>query len=173
LRDPAGRVFDARASSASARGGGTAGSGPGDSGRPEPRYRAVRLRLRFAGRDAPVPRHGRGAPRLSVHGGSRQGSAGGGGLTFQSINPATGDALETFAETSPDALEGILERADRASRDWRRRPVAERAERLRAAARLLRERKGACARTVAREMGQALGAGAAAADAGAGACEHA
>src|SRR2546422_7391477 len=55
--------------------------------------------------------------------------------------PATGDVLETFAETSPDALEGILERADRASRDWRRRPVAERAERLRAAARLLRERK--------------------------------
>src|SRR2546422_5499358 len=61
--------------------------------------------------------------------------------------PATGDVLETFAETSPDALEGILERADRASRDWRRRPVAERAERLRAAARLLRERKDAYART--------------------------
>src|SRR5438034_6136998 len=55
--------------------------------------------------------------------------------------------LETFAETSPDALEGILERADRASRDWRRRPVAERAERLWAAARLLRERKDAYART--------------------------
>src|SRR3989442_10983158 len=172
LRDPAGRVFDARASSASARGGGTAGSGPGDSGRPEPRYRAVRLRLRFAGRDAPVPRHGRGAARLSVHGGSRPGSAGGGGLTLQSINPATGDVLETFAETSPDALEGILERADRASRDWRRRPVAERAERLRAAARLLRERKDAYARTMALEMGKPLAQGAAEAEKCAWACDY-
>src|SRR3989449_9785213 len=75
--------------------------------------------------------------------------------------PATGDVLETFAETSPDALEGILERADRASRDWRRRPVAERAERLRAAARLLRERKDAYARTMALEMGKPLAQGAA------------
>ena len=93
-------------------------------------------------------------------------------MTFQSINPATGDALETFAETSPDALEGILERADRASRDWRRRPVAERAERLRAAARLLRERKDAYARTMALEMGKPLAQGAAEAEKCAWACDY-
>src|SRR5207244_7083649 len=96
---------------------------------------------------------------LSVHGGSGQGPTGGGGVSFQSINPATGDVLETFPETSPAALDGILERADRASRDWRRRPVAERAERLRAAARLLRERKDAYARTMALEMGKPLAQG--------------
>jgi len=93
-------------------------------------------------------------------------------VTFQSINPATGDVLETFAETSPDALEGILERADRASRDWRRRPVAERAERLWAAARLLRERKDAYARTMALEMGKPLAQGAAEAEKCAWACDY-
>src|SRR5438034_8045026 len=80
--------------------------------------------------------------------------------------------LETFAETSPDALEGILERADRASRDWRRRPVAERAERLWAAARLLRERKDAYARTMALEMGKPLAQGAAEAEKCAWACDY-
>jgi len=93
-------------------------------------------------------------------------------VSFQSINPATGDVLETFPETSPAALDGILERADRASRDWRRRPVAERAERLRAAARLLRERKDAYARTMALEMGKPLAQGAAEAEKCAWACDY-
>ena len=57
-------------------------------------------------------------------------------MSVQSINPATGEVLETFEETAPDALAQILERADAASREWRRRPVGERAERLRAAGRL-------------------------------------
>jgi succinate-semialdehyde dehydrogenase / glutarate-semialdehyde dehydrogenase len=28
-------------------------------------------------------------------------------VSLQSINPATGDVLETFAETSPEALDGV------------------------------------------------------------------
>jgi len=80
-------------------------------------------------------------------------------MSFQSVNPATGEVLETFEETAPDALTGILERADVASRDWRRRPVTERAERLRAAGRVLRERKEAYARTMALEMGKPLAQG--------------
>jgi len=80
-------------------------------------------------------------------------------MSFQSVNPATGEVLETFEETAPDALTGILERADVASRDWRRRPVTERAERLRAAGRVLRERKEVYARTMALEMGKPLAQG--------------
>ncbi len=80
-------------------------------------------------------------------------------MTFRSINPATGEVLDTFEETAPDALTSILERADAASRDWRRRPVTERAERLRATGRLLRERKEAYARTMALEMGKPLAQG--------------
>jgi len=93
-------------------------------------------------------------------------------VTFQSVNPATGEVLETFEETAPDALTGILERADVASRDWRRRPVTERAERLRAAGRVLRERKEAYARTMALEMGKPLTQGAGEAEKCAWVCDY-
>ena len=93
-------------------------------------------------------------------------------MTFQSVNPATGEVLETFEETAPDALTGILERADVASRDWRRRPVTERAERLRAAGRVLRERKEAYARTMALEMGKPLTQGAGEAEKCAWVCDY-
>jgi len=93
-------------------------------------------------------------------------------MSFQSFNPATGEVLETFEETAPDALTGILERADVASRDWRRRPVTERAERLRAAGRVLRERKEAYARTMALEMGKPLAQGAGEAEKCAWVCDY-
>ena len=93
-------------------------------------------------------------------------------MSVQSINPATGEVLETFEETAPDALARILEGADAASRRWRRRPVTERAERLRAAARVLRERKDACARTMALEMGKPLAQGVAEAEKCAWVCDY-
>ena len=80
--------------------------------------------------------------------------------------------LDTFEETVPDALTGILERAVVASRDWRRRPVTERAERLRAAGRVLRERKEAYARTMALEMGKPLAQGAGEAEKCAWVCDY-
>ena len=93
-------------------------------------------------------------------------------MSLQSINPTTGDVLETFEETAPDALARMLEGADAASREWRHTPVAERAERLRAAARLLRERKGAYARTMALEMGKPLAQGAGEAEKCAWVCDY-
>jgi succinate-semialdehyde dehydrogenase / glutarate-semialdehyde dehydrogenase len=93
-------------------------------------------------------------------------------MNLQSINPATGDVLETFPETTAQQLDGILARADAASRAWRRRPIAARAERLRAAARILRERKAAAARTMALEMGKPLAQGVAEAEKCAWACDY-
>ena len=93
-------------------------------------------------------------------------------MTFQSVNPATGQVIETFAETSPDALDRILERADAASRAWSRVAVRERAERLRVAARILRERKDAYGRTMALEMGKPLAQGVGEAEKCAWACEY-
>jgi len=93
-------------------------------------------------------------------------------VTFQSVNPATGQVIETFAETSPDALDRILERADAASRAWSRVAVRERAERLRVAARILRERKDAYGRTMALEMGKPLAQGVGEAEKCAWACEY-
>jgi succinate-semialdehyde dehydrogenase/glutarate-semialdehyde dehydrogenase len=93
-------------------------------------------------------------------------------VTFQSVNPATGQVIETFAETSPDALDRILERADAAARAWSRVAVGERAERLRVAARILRERKDAYGRTMALEMGKPLAQGVGEAEKCAWACEY-
>jgi len=93
-------------------------------------------------------------------------------VTFQSVNPATGQVIETFEETSPDALDRILERADAVSRAWSRVAVRERADRLRVAARVLRERKDAYARTMALEMGKPLAQGVGEAEKCAWACEY-
>src|SRR5260370_27432320 len=172
FRAPPGRLLDARAAPASARGGGDSRSRARDAGRPEPRHRAVRLRVRVARRGAPVPGDRYRAAGVCLHRGSRAGSARGGGMTIQSINPATGAVLETFEETASEALAGILERADAASRESRRRPVAERGDRLRAVARLLRERKDAYARTMALEMGKPLAQGVGEAETCAWACDY-
>ncbi|HUL02324.1 MAG TPA: NAD-dependent succinate-semialdehyde dehydrogenase [Gemmatimonadales bacterium] len=93
-------------------------------------------------------------------------------MPFESINPTTGDVLETFVPTPPAVLERVLARAEAAARDWRRRPVPERAALLRGAAGLLRQRKGAYARTMALEMGKPLAQGEAEAEKCALACEY-
>ena len=93
-------------------------------------------------------------------------------MSLQSVNPATGALLETFEETSPAELDRIIARADAASRDWRGLPVAARAERLRAAGRVLRERQDAYARTMALEMGKPLTQGVAEAEKCAWACDY-
>ena len=93
-------------------------------------------------------------------------------MSLRSVNPATGAVLETFEETSPGELERILARADTRSREWRALPVAARGERLRAAGRILRERKDAYARTMALEMGKPLGQGVAEAEKCAWVCDY-
>jgi len=93
-------------------------------------------------------------------------------VSLQSVNPATGAVLETFEETSPTELDRIIARADAASREWRVLPVAARAERLRAAGRILRERKDAYARTTALEMGKPLAQGVAEAEKCAWVCDY-
>src|SRR5437762_13269476 len=93
-------------------------------------------------------------------------------MSLQSVTPATGTLLETFEQTSPAELDRILARADAASREWRGLPVATRAERLRAAGRILRERKDAYARTMALEMGKPLAQGVAEAEKCAWVCDY-
>ncbi len=93
-------------------------------------------------------------------------------MAIASINPTTGELLETFPETSGAELERILGRAVAAFRDWSRCPVAARTSPLGEAARLLRERKGSYARTMALEMGKPLAQGEAEAEKCAWACDY-
>src|SRR5216117_1407661 len=93
-------------------------------------------------------------------------------MTVVSINPTTGETLETFAETTPAALERVLDEAVAAYQTWRRCSYAHRAKLVREAARLLRERKSQHARTMALEMGKPLPQGEAEAEKCAWVCDY-
>jgi succinate-semialdehyde dehydrogenase/glutarate-semialdehyde dehydrogenase len=77
-------------------------------------------------------------------------------MSVRSVNPATGRVLETLEGTSPDRIEQALARAHAAFLDWRRRPFADRAGLMRAAARELRTRRDQYAATMTREMGKPI-----------------
>jgi succinate-semialdehyde dehydrogenase/glutarate-semialdehyde dehydrogenase len=77
-------------------------------------------------------------------------------MSIQSVNPATGEVLETFTPTSPEQLERIVARAHAAFLAWRTVPFAARAERMREAARLLRKDMASHALTMTLEMGKPI-----------------
>ncbi|MBE2316989.1 NAD-dependent succinate-semialdehyde dehydrogenase [Solirubrobacter sp. CPCC 204708] len=72
------------------------------------------------------------------------------------VDPTTEQEVATYPEHGPEQIEAALTAADAAYRDWRRRPVAERAELLVAVAAVLRERAEELARLVVSEMGKPL-----------------
>ena len=77
-------------------------------------------------------------------------------MAIQSVNPATGEVVETFAPTSPAEVERALSGAHAAFLEWRGVPIAERAASMRSAARGLRARKDEFARTMTVEMGKPI-----------------
>jgi len=77
-------------------------------------------------------------------------------MTIQSINPATGQVLEAYEETSRSELDQILARAHAMFLEWRTVPFAERARRMRKAAQILRTRQAQYARTMTLEMGKPI-----------------
>src|SRR6266581_3181618 len=93
-------------------------------------------------------------------------------MALSSINPSSGEVLETFEETSPAALERVLGHAWQAFLGWRTRTFAERAERLREAARVLRVKKAESARLMALEMGKPVTQGEAEVEKCAWGCEY-
>jgi succinate-semialdehyde dehydrogenase / glutarate-semialdehyde dehydrogenase len=92
--------------------------------------------------------------------------------TVESRNPATGEVLECFSETSHADVDSILEQAEHAFLDWRKRSLAERSKPLREAARLLRDKKTAYARVMALEMGKPVVQGEGEAEKCAWVCEY-
>ncbi|GAA2794171.1 NADP-dependent succinic semialdehyde dehydrogenase [Kitasatospora paracochleata] len=79
-------------------------------------------------------------------------------MPIATVNPATGETLETFAPLDPAALEQRLARAESAFGHWRTTGFAERARLLHRAADLLDEQLGEIARTMTLEMGKPIGA---------------
>ena len=93
-------------------------------------------------------------------------------MSIQSINPATGDVLETFKETSREDLDRFLAAAHAAFLEWRTAPFATRAQRMREAARVLRTRRAEYARTMTLEMGKPIVQAEAEVDKCASGCEY-
>ena len=77
--------------------------------------------------------------------------------TYAVVNPATGETLATYPTATDIEVERALVAADGAARGWlRESPIEERARLLRRVAELHRERRGALAEIIVREMGKPL-----------------
>jgi succinate-semialdehyde dehydrogenase / glutarate-semialdehyde dehydrogenase len=77
-------------------------------------------------------------------------------MRFTSINPATGQTLATYDETSSEVMNQLLDRGRQAFRAWRTTSFARRAACMRAAASVLRDRARHYGRLMAEEMGKPI-----------------
>jgi aldehyde dehydrogenase (NAD+) len=78
------------------------------------------------------------------------------GATFENRDPATGELIDVYPESSAADVDAAVAAASRAFDSWRRVPAPKRGELLLATMRLLEERKEAMARELTREMGKIL-----------------
>ena len=93
-------------------------------------------------------------------------------MPIESVNPATGEVVEKFEPMTGAALERLVEGTHGAFLEWRGTSFADRTKPMRAAARLLRERRDQYARTMAVEMGKPIRQGEAEVDKCAWVCEY-
>jgi succinate-semialdehyde dehydrogenase/glutarate-semialdehyde dehydrogenase len=93
-------------------------------------------------------------------------------MKITSINPATGDELKTYDEMTPDQAALAVTQAHETWTVWRRTSSAERAQLMRRAASILRERKYTLAKLMALEMGKPLKQGIAEAEKCAWVCDY-
>jgi succinate-semialdehyde dehydrogenase/glutarate-semialdehyde dehydrogenase len=77
---------------------------------------------------------------------------------MESLNPATGDVVETFDEDDESAVEEKLQRATDTYEEWHRQPIEERQRLISNAADVLRDNKREYAETMTTEMGKPLDA---------------
>ncbi len=78
-------------------------------------------------------------------------------MTYQTINPYTGDLVATFPDATDAEVEAALAQAHATFGTWRHSPFTQRSEVLAGAARLLRERKDQYAALLTLEMGKLTG----------------
>jgi len=75
-------------------------------------------------------------------------------MTFDIINPATGEKVDSYQEMPADEVDGILTKCREAQHGWADTPFSERARLLKSAADVLRSNKEAYAKVMTREMGK-------------------
>lgn len=78
-------------------------------------------------------------------------------MEYKTINPATGQLVQTFEFIDDSEIEGVIATAQSTfESDWRHRSVAERARVIAKAASILREKAEEYAQTITREMGKRI-----------------
>jgi succinate-semialdehyde dehydrogenase / glutarate-semialdehyde dehydrogenase len=77
---------------------------------------------------------------------------------MESLNPATGDVVETFDKHDESAVEEKLQRASDTYEEWHRQPIEERQRLISNAADVLRDNKEEYAETMTTEMGKPIDA---------------
>ena len=75
-------------------------------------------------------------------------------MALEAVNPATGEKINTYLEMTPDEVESRICRAHQTFVDWKTRTFSERAELMKEAAGVLRDKAGEFARLMALEMGK-------------------
>jgi succinate-semialdehyde dehydrogenase/glutarate-semialdehyde dehydrogenase len=80
-------------------------------------------------------------------------------MALESINPATGELLESFPEWSDQQVAEVIGQTQQAWLAWRETSFAERARLMKRAAEVLRDNAEAYARTIALEMGKPVSEG--------------
>jgi succinate-semialdehyde dehydrogenase/glutarate-semialdehyde dehydrogenase len=93
-------------------------------------------------------------------------------MTFQSINPASGTPVSSYAETQRNELSQIIERAHQAHLGWRHVSFRDRAVPMKKAGQILRDRARDYARLMAEEMGKPFKDGVAEAEKCATCCDY-
>jgi succinate-semialdehyde dehydrogenase/glutarate-semialdehyde dehydrogenase len=77
-------------------------------------------------------------------------------MSIESINPATGELIETFEPFSQQRIDAALDRAQATFRQWRTASYDERARLTREIARVMRAQKEQLARVITLEMGKPI-----------------
>jgi succinate-semialdehyde dehydrogenase/glutarate-semialdehyde dehydrogenase len=80
-------------------------------------------------------------------------------MTLETVNPATGEVLCTYQQTTTEEVRTSIEECHQAFLSWRRTEVSERAEKMRKVAEILRQRADEYAVLMAREMGKPVSGG--------------
>ncbi len=80
-------------------------------------------------------------------------------MALQSVNPATEEIIQNFAELSAEQIEAQLAKSQATFEMWRTVPIAERAIKMKKAAQILRTRKSEIAHTMSLEVGKTRAAG--------------
>jgi succinate-semialdehyde dehydrogenase / glutarate-semialdehyde dehydrogenase len=91
---------------------------------------------------------------------------------FTAINPATGSEIASYDEMEPAEVARIIERANAAFLDWRKKSFSDRARPMKAAAKILRDRASEFGKLMAEEMGKPISDGIAEAQKCASGCDY-